>query len=79
MTKNDDNPFDYDPTLLAEIDTTSGKMYDDFFDLLATYQFDFTREEKAWMLNRIVKEISEMNNDASNNGETLGTGWGTRK
>lgn len=64
MTNNTDNPHNFEPGVLEALADTSGKMYDSFYDLLATYQFDFTFEQKVWMLERIVKDITEANKRA---------------
>lgn len=48
--------------MLEALKTTSDEMYQEFYTLLATYQFEFNRTEKEWMLQQIVKEIQEMNN-----------------
>jgi len=63
----DPNPFGFEDHVLADIADASGKMYDIFYDLLATYQFDFTLEEKTWMLNSIVKDITIANQQAEQN------------
>lgn len=63
MTKND-NPHNFEPNVLEAIAETSGEMYDHFYDLLATYQFDFTLEEKNWILDRIVADIKMANETA---------------
>lgn len=60
----DDNPHRFEPHVLEALANTSGKMYDEFYDLLATYQFDFTLEEKGWMLARITNDITRANEAA---------------
>jgi hypothetical protein len=66
---NKENPHRMEPHVIESINEASGKMYDAFYEVLATYQFDFDREEKEWMLQRIVKEIQEKNNSPENNDE----------
>lgn len=73
MTNSTDNPHNFEPHVLEALADTSGKMYDEFYDLLATYQFDFTLEEKAWMLERIVKDITEANKKAEMDEDDLDT------
>lgn len=48
------------PEFIKDLDKASGDMYDVFYDLLATYQFDFTLEEKVAMLDKIYGEILEI-------------------
>jgi len=62
-----DNPHNFSEETLADLAVTSGKMYDEFYDLLAAYQFDFTLEEKAWMLAKITADIDAANRDADEN------------
>lgn len=72
-----DNPHNFDEELLEKVADASGKMYDVFYDLLADYQFDFSKEEKSWMLERITKDIQKANEEAEQGRLTCcdGTGW----
>lgn len=58
---NPANPHGFDDETLDALADTSLRMYDDFYDLLASYQFGFTPEQKAWMLAQVVKDITTIN------------------
>lgn len=59
-----DNPFDFFPETIDALNSTSSQMYDIWYNLLAEYQFSFSLEEKQWMLDKIMKDITEMNERA---------------
>lgn len=59
-----DNPHDFTDHVLKSLAETSSAMYDEFYDFLAMYGFDFTLEQKEWMLQRIVKDIRQANKEA---------------
>lgn len=61
---NNDNPHNFTEELILDLHIASSKMYDEFYDLLATYQFGFSPEQKAWMLGEIVKDIEKANKDS---------------
>lgn len=46
---NEQNPYGFTQELLDLLAKTSGDMYDCFYDFLATFQFDFSLEEKTWL------------------------------
>lgn len=60
----DDNPFAWDELTLEILASTSAKMYDEFYDFLAHYQFDFSPDEKAWALAQIMSDITKANQAA---------------
>lgn len=61
MTTTPNNPHGFEEHVIDALHDTSSKMYNHFYDLLATYQFDFNAEEKEWMLQEIVKDIQGAN------------------
>jgi hypothetical protein len=67
MTKNTagQNPFHFNNELMDAIADTSAKMYDIFYDLLASYQFDFPLAEKNWMVDQIANDIKMANHQAT--------------
>lgn len=61
---NEQNPYGFTQELLDLLAKTSGDMYDCFYDFLATFQFDFSLEEKTWLLAIIARDIMAANAEA---------------
>lgn len=66
---NDDattNPHDFNDDVMHDIHTASGEAYDAFFNLLATYQFGFSPDEKVWIIDHIAAEMKKVTLDPDN-------------
>jgi len=49
----------FEQQVIDEIDKTAEKIYDEYYDLLATYQFDFDLDEKNLIIEHIMRTIQE--------------------
>lgn len=58
------NPHGWEQHMLDALAELSASVYDQYYDFLARYSFDFSLDEKNWMVDRIAGDIKAVNADA---------------